>query len=179
MVGVVSMARVNRENIVVSAMMHHIQHYNPKTYWKMREVVIDPTVRGWLKRLKQMIYLLRIKRMDAFNNASMGTDIGFGAHFETPPHLQHGLNGIIVSHYARIGKDAWIAQQVTIGQAMDKAAAPVIGDNVIIGAGAKILGEITIGNNVVIGANAVVTHDVPDNCVVGGVPAKIIKQNEN
>ena len=116
--------------------------------------------------------------MDAFNNASMGTDIGFGAKFETPPHLQHGLNGIIVSHYAHVGKNCWIAQQVTIGQAIDKNVAPVIGDNVIIGAGAKILGEIRIGNNVVIGANAVVTTDVPDNCVVGGVPAKVIKYKE-
>ena len=45
----------------------------------------------------------------------------------------------------------------------------------IIGAGAKIMGDVNIGNYVTIGANAVVTHDVPDNCVVGGVPAKIIK----
>lgn len=117
--------------------------------------------------------------MDAFNNASMGTDIGFGAKFAEPPHLQHGLNGIIVSHYATIGKNAWIAQQVTIGQAIDKNVAPTIGDNVIIGAGAKIIGDITVGNNVTIGANAVVTHDVPDNCVVGGVPAKIIKYKDD
>ena len=116
--------------------------------------------------------------MDAFNNASMGTDIDFGATFETPPRLQHGLNGIVVSHYAHIGKNCWIAQQVTIGQAMDKNVAPSIGDNVIIGAGAKILGGIRIGNNVTIGANAVVTHDVPDNCIVGGIPAKIIKYKD-
>ncbi len=117
--------------------------------------------------------------MDAFNNASLGTDIGFGASFATPPHLQHGLNGIIVSHYAHIGKDAWIAQQVTIGQAIDKNVAPTIGNNVIIGAGAKIMGDITIGDNVTIGANAVVTKNIPSNCVVGGVPAKIIKYKED
>ena len=58
---------------------------------------------------------------------------------------------------------------------MNKNVAPTIGNNVIIGAGAKIMGDVKIGNNVTIGANAVVTHDVPDNCVVGGVPAKIIK----
>lgn len=52
---------------------------------------------------------------------------------------------------------------------------PVIGDNVKIGTGAKIIGGVTVGNNVFIGANAVVVKDVPDNCVVGGVPAKIIK----
>lgn len=167
------MTRINRKNIIVSMLMHNIQHYNPEKYWKMRDVVISPS-KGLLHRIKQLFYLYKIKRMDAFNNASMGTDIGFGAHFASPPHLQHGLNGIIVSHYASIGKNAWIAQQVTIGQAIDKNVAPIIGDNVIIGAGAKIFGCVHIGNNVTIGANAVVTHDVPDNCFCAGVPAKVI-----
>ena len=54
---------------------------------------------------------------------------------------------------------------------------PIIGDNVHISAGARILGPIKIGNNVIIGANAVVVKDVPDNCVVAGSPAKIIKEN--
>lgn len=54
---------------------------------------------------------------------------------------------------------------------------PVIGDNVRISAGARILGPVRIGNNVIIGANAVVVKDVPDNCIVAGIPAKIIKEN--
>lgn len=170
------MDRVNRKNRLVAAVMHHIQHYNPDTYWKMRNVVISRG--GVLHKIKQYFYLFRIKRMDAFNNASMGTDIGFGAHFETPPHLQHGLNGIIVSHYAHIGKDAWIAQQVTIGQAIDENVAPILGDNVVIGAGAKIIGNVRIGNNVTIGANAVVVNDMPDNCICGGIPARVIKMKE-
>ena len=53
--------------------------------------------------------------------------------------------------------------------------APTIGDNCIIYPGAKIFGKITIGNNVVIGANAVVNKDVPDNAIVAGVPARIIR----
>lgn len=171
------MNRVNRKNRLVAAVMHYIQHYNPDTYWKMRNVVISAGG-GKLQKIKQYFYLFRIKRMDAFNNASMGTDIGFGAYFETPPHLQHGLNGIIVSHYAHIGKDAWIAQQVTIGQEIDENVAPTIGDNVIIGAGAKIIGNVRIGNNVTIGANAVVVNDIPDNCICGGIPARIIKMKE-
>ena len=171
------MDRVNRKNRLVAAVMHHIQHYNPDTYWKMRNVIISPQG-GVLHTIKQYFYLFRIKRMDAFNNASMGTDIGFGAHFETPPHLQHGLNGIIVSHYAHIGKDAWIAQQVTIGQAIDKNEAPTLGDNVVIGSGAKIIGNVKIGNNVTIGANAVVVNDMPDNCICGGIPARVIKMKE-
>ena len=54
---------------------------------------------------------------------------------------------------------------------------PVIGDNVVAYAGAKIIGNVHVGNNVVIGANAVVTKDVPDNAVVVGVPAKVINYN--
>lgn len=171
------MCRVNRKNWLIAIVMHHIQHYNPKKYWKMRNVVISSRG-GVLYRVKQYFYLFRIKRMDAFNNSSMGTDIGFGAHFETPPHLQHGLNGIVISHYAHIGKDAWIAQQVTIGQAIDEKVAPILGDNVVVGAGAKIIGNVKIGNNVTIGANAVVVSDMPDNCICGGIPARVLKMKE-
>lgn len=54
--------------------------------------------------------------------------------------------------------------------------APIIKDNVSIGAGAKIIGKVIIGENSIVGANAVVVNDVPPGCVVGGVPAKIIKR---
>lgn len=73
-----------------------------------------------------------------------------------------------------IGKNVTIYQNVTIGRKDDNY--PKIGDNVIIYAGAVVIGDVHIGNNVIIGANAVVTHDVPDNCVVAGIPAKIIKR---
>jgi len=67
---------------------------------------------------------------------------------------------------------------VTIGQQrLGASCAPKIGDNVYIGAGAKVFGSITIGNNVFIGANSVVVNDVPDNCTVVGAPAKIVKMN--
>ena len=55
--------------------------------------------------------------------------------------------------------------------------APKVGDNVVICTGAKLIGNITIGNNVIIGAGAVVVKDVPDNAVVGGVPAKILSMD--
>ena len=83
---------------------------------------------------------------------------------------------IVVSPHSEIGNNVNISQGVTIGGTYrgDKAGYPVIGDEVYIGPGAKIIGAIHIGNNVAIGANAVVTHDVPDNSVVGGVPARVI-----
>lgn len=141
----------------------HIQHYNEKKYWLRREKVIRGSKNPFSK-FANTIRLLYIKRCDAFNNASLGTHIGFGAKFEGIPQLPHGLYGIIVSHNAVIGKDCTIFHQVTIGEG--KNGAPVIGDNVLIGAGAKIIGNVHIGNNAKIGVNAVIVHDVPDGAVV-------------
>ncbi len=87
--------------------------------------------------------------------------------------IQHGFSTIVM---ADIGKNCWINQQVTIGY-KDKKGRPTIGDNVRITAGAKVIGKISIGNNAIVGANAVVVKDVPDNCVVVGVPAYIIKKD--
>lgn len=64
---------------------------------------------------------------------------------------------------------------VEIGTKYPGGECPIIGDNVFIGAGAKIFGKIKIGNNVTIAANAVVVKDIPDNAIVGGVPAQILK----
>ncbi|MBU0484129.1 MAG: glycosyltransferase [Proteobacteria bacterium] len=94
----------------------------------------------------------------------------------------HTLGSVIGA--ARIGKNALIYHGVTIGAnymdlgyRLDKR--PLIGDNVTLGAGAKILGGVTIGNNVIVGANAVVVDSLPDNVVVGGIPAKIIRRLES
>jgi serine O-acetyltransferase len=73
-----------------------------------------------------------------------------------------------------IGKNATIYNGVTIGlKHDDDKLGPVLGDNVYVGTGAKVLGNIKIGNNVSIGANAVVIGDVPDNCIAVGIPARV------
>jgi serine O-acetyltransferase len=87
--------------------------------------------------------------------------------------IQHGFSTIIM---ADLGSNCWINQQVTIGH-KDRTGRPKIGNNVRITAGAKILGNISIGDNVTVGANAVVVKNVPDNCVVVGIPAYIIQKN--
>ncbi len=147
-----------------------IQHYNHDKYWNMREKFVNPKTNKLLK----YIYLYKIKKMDAFNNASMGTNFGVSASFDSRPILPHGLNGIIVTQYAKIGKRCKIYHQVTIGSKEDKYA-PIIGDNVTIYPHTIIIGKVKIGNNAVIGAGAVVTKDVPENAVVAGNPAKVIK----
>jgi serine O-acetyltransferase len=88
--------------------------------------------------------------------------------------IQHGICTIIAAK--TIGENCFINQQVTIGY-KDKMNSPTIGNNVVIASGSKVIGGVTIGDNVTIGANAVVVKNVPENCVVVGVPAYIIKRN--
>jgi serine O-acetyltransferase len=84
---------------------------------------------------------------------------------------------IIISERAQVGRNCRIHAGVNIGEWRGKA--PVIGDNVYIGPGAKIVGGVTVGDKAVIGANAVVSKDVPPGVTVGGVPAKIISGRDS
>ena len=92
--------------------------------------------------------------------------------------LPHQGVGVVLHPNVIIGENVTIRQHVTIGnngKMGQSGLAPKIGNNVMIGAGACLLGDITIGNNVLIGANAVVLVDIPDNSVAVGVPAKVVK----
>ena len=93
--------------------------------------------------------------------------------------LAYGGIAVVIHARANIGKNCVIGQCVTIGGRSKHYAVPIIGDNVYIGAGAKILGPVKVGDNSVIGAGAVVLNDVPENSIVVGVPAKVIKTNIN
>lgn len=98
------------------------------------------------------------------------SDINEHSTFKDIPILPHGLNGIFITGAATIGENCVIFQQVTIGSntLLDSKnnGSPIIGNNVYIGAGAKIIGNVKVGNNARIGANAVVVKDVPDNSIV-------------
>ncbi|PWF81224.1 serine acetyltransferase [Kocuria rosea] len=90
--------------------------------------------------------------------------------------LGYGGLGIVIHSRAIIGKHCVISPHVVIGGTSQKRDVPIIGNNVHIGAGAKILGPVEIGDNVVIGANSVVLSSVESNTLVAGVPAKVIKR---
>ena len=107
-----------------------------------------------------------------------GFDISFRTHILPGFAIGH-WGSIIIAGNTVIGSNCFVRPGVVMGKkSVYKGGTQVIGDNVEFGAGAKCIGELTIGNHVTIGANAVVTHSVPDNCVVAGIPARIIKRKQ-
>ncbi|MFA5411184.1 MAG: serine O-acetyltransferase EpsC [Candidatus Omnitrophota bacterium] len=107
-----------------------------------------------------------------------GIEIHPGAKIGKGFFIDHGM-GIVIGETAIIGDDVLLYQGVTLGGAgLEKGKRhPTIGNNVVIGAGAKVLGNISVGDNSYIGANAVVVKDVPPNSTVVGVPGRITKQD--
>lgn len=121
--------------------------------------------------LPKIIYFLQYLLFNCSVPASCS--IGKGTKFG-----YYGMAAVVHAR-AKIGKNCLIGTCVTIGGKSGWFEVPEIGDNVQIASGSKILGPVKIGNNVFIGANSVVTKDIPNNCVVAGVPAKIIAKGIN
>ncbi|MDE6797496.1 MAG: serine O-acetyltransferase, partial [Ruminococcus sp.] len=101
-----------------------------------------------------------------------GAEIGRGLF------IDHGM-GVVIGETAVIGDNCLLYQGVTLGgTGKDKGKRhPTLGHNVLVGAGAKVLGPFKVGNNVKIAANAVVLNEIPDNCTAVGVPARVVKRN--
>lgn len=106
-----------------------------------------------------------------------GVEIHPGATIESGLFIDHGM-GVVIGETAVIGKNVTLYQDVTLGgTGVERGKRhPTLGHNVVVGAGAKVLGNIKIGNNVKIGAGSVVVHSVPDNCTVVGVPGEIVRR---
>ena len=118
-----------------------------------------------------IVYIILHKLVEVICGITIGSTAIIGRRLCIEHH------GCIVIHGASvIGDDCLIRHGVTLGNTGfdDPFGAPKVGHRVQIGAGAKILGRVNIGNDVIVGANAVVTRDVPDNTVVGGVPARTL-----
>jgi serine O-acetyltransferase len=122
-----------------------------------------------LRKVFSLLYKIAYKFIQIITGIELPCEVEIGRGFV----IDH-FGGIVVSGYARIGDNCRIRNGVVIGLArVEDPVAPVIGNNVDIGTGAKVLGRITIGDNVLIGANAVVVRDVPANHIAVGVPAVI------
>lgn len=102
----------SKDNKFGKWLLSFVQHYDHEKYWRRRNILIDPNNKTSL--LIKLYYLFYIKRCDAWNLCSFGTNINSGASFKTPPILWHGPNGIIIGHDVTIGKNVTICQRVTI-----------------------------------------------------------------
>lgn len=154
----------------------------------------DPAARNWLEivltysglhalwfyRLAHALWKLRIpvlpRFISQFARWLTGIEIHPGAKIGKGLFIDHGM-GVVIGETTEIGNNVTLFQGVTLGGTGKERGKrhPTLGDNVVVGAGAKILGNIRIGNNVLVGANAVVLKDVPDNCTVVGVPGRIAR----
>ena len=122
-----------------------------------------------LRKVFSLIYRVLYKLVQILTGIELPCEVEVGRNFV----IDH-FGGIIISGYAKFGDNCRIRNGVVVGlRRVDEPSAPVIGNNVDIGTGAKVLGPISIGNNVAIGANAVVITDVPDDCVATGIPAVV------
>jgi serine O-acetyltransferase len=152
--------------ITISGALKMLYHYMPlraMAWFRLGSWLVNkriPFVKGFVQRLLYRVYGMEI---------SPGTNIKGGFY------IAHPVGSVIFAK--RIGSNCTIIHGVTIGM-RNEWEFPDIGDNVFIGAGARILGGIRVGNNAVIGANAVVIHDVPDGVTVVGIPAKAIQLRE-
>ncbi len=125
------------------------------------QAVVLHRLAHWFKRNGIPVLGPLVARM---NQHWTGVDIGPGARIGPGLRIAHG-NGIVIGGYASIGRNALLLHQVTVGSPSPSKVEkmPVIGDNVFLGAGARIIGNIRIGDNVFVGVNAIVAQDVPDN----------------
>ena len=133
-------------------------------------------------KIAQALHGMRIPLLPRWISQSgrffTGIEIHPGATIGKGLFIDHGM-GVVIGETTIIGDNVTLYQGVTLGGTGKEKGKrhPTIGNNVVIGAGAKVLGNIKIGDNSYIGSNAVVIKDVPDNSTVVGVPGRIAKQD--
>jgi serine O-acetyltransferase len=136
----------------------------------------------WIHRISHWLWRGRLRFLarwlSQFARWATGVEIHPGARVGPGFFIDHGM-GVVIGETAEVGADVTIYHGVTLGgTSLEKGKRhPTIGDRVVIGAGAKVLGAITIGEDSRIGANAVVVRSVPPNSVVVGVPGQIVRRS--
>ena len=158
----------------------------------------DPAARGWLEimccypgfqaiSLHRIIHLiltchlhlkLAARCLSQIGRAFTGIEIHPGARIGHSVFIDHGM-GVVIGETAEIGNRCLLYQGVTLGGTGKEHGKrhPTLAENVVVGAGAKVLGAITIGTNTRIGAGSVVVRDVESNCTVVGIPGRVIHQS--
>ncbi len=156
----------------------------------------DPAARNWLEVLfcypgLQAIMLYRVahrihsigvpffpRLISHLARFLTGVEIHPGAKIGTGVFIDHGM-GVVIGETAEVGDYSLIYQGVTLGGTGKESGKrhPSLGKNVVVGAGAKVLGNLDIGNNVRIGAGSVVLRDVPSDCTVVGIPGRVVYQS--
>lgn len=156
----------------------------------------DPAARHWLEvvlcyagfhavllhRLAHLLWKMQLKLLarivSHLNRFLTGIEIHPAAKLGRRLFIDHGM-GVVIGETARIGDDVLIYHGVTLGGVGGAKGAirhPQIGNRVMIGSGAKLLGNITVGEGAQIGANAVLVRDVPANAVMVGIPARVARK---
>lgn len=153
----------------------------------------DPAARNWLEvlfcypglqailfhRFAHWLYVLGLpfipRLISHIARFLTGIEIHPGAQIGRGVFIDHGM-GVVIGETAIIGDYVLIYQGVTLGGTGKESGKrhPTLGENVVVGAGAKVLGNLLIGNNVRIGAGSVVLRDVPSDCTVVGIPGRIV-----
>jgi serine O-acetyltransferase len=143
----------------------------------LRTLVSDGTSANVLYRLTTWLIKYKLAPLALIslwvNRVINGCVIGANAKFDQGFVIMHPV-GVVINSKVSGGKNITVESGVVIGD--EKGQAPRLGNNVFIGAGAKVIGGITIGDNVKIGANAVVVKDLPSNVTAVGIPAKVINR---
>ncbi|MEW5761897.1 MAG: serine O-acetyltransferase [Bacillota bacterium] len=135
-----------------------------------------------LHRVAHRLYRWRLftlaRLVSHFSRFLTGVEIHPGAKIGAGVFIDHGA-GVVIGETAEVGNNVTMYQGVTLGGTGKEKGKrhPTIGDNVVISAGAKILGSITVGENSKIGAGSVVLKPVPPNCTVVGVPGRIVRRD--
>ena len=154
--------------------------YDPATNNVFEIFFLYPGIRAWvLHRIAHVLYVAHLpffpRLFSEWSRFFTGIDIHPGATIGRRVIMDHGM-GIVIGETAIVGNDVLIYQGVTLGgTSLERAKRhPTIGHNCVLGAGAKVLGNIDIGAGSRIGANSVVVRDVPAGCTVVGIPGKVV-----
>ena len=150
------------------------------TYSGLHAIVLHRVAhRVWVSSLvPKGFFKFGARLISQFSRFLTGIEIHPGAQIGRRFFIDHGV-GVVIGETAIVGDDVLMYHQVTLGgTSLNRVKRhPTIGNGVLIGMGAKVIGAITVGDNCRIGANAVVNKDIPENCTVVGVPGRIVLQD--